>query len=260
MGLQGYADTIVDKTASFLKTGKDEIMKVAKKAKDGSTKEMVNEFFDSLKVTSDERQQHLVNRLKRNVTLDIDADALKSRVDNYTRVNKNDVNKMDAFVKMRNSIESGNMESAIEQAGIVDEYITGGDNVKFTNFLKQANNKYAADQEFIAQNIAMSSDPETLLYEEYRSKVFDKSSIGSALKKSGMLKESDLSSLSDSIVDHYISPKDYFLADNPVTRRRRIGTAVAAYGTGAMVTRKLHGGSVTRNEYGERDIAGIPIL
>ena len=252
-GILKNADGLVEAETIYIKD-------IANKAKRGTTKDLVNGFFDSLRVSADERQGYVLNRLKKNVTLDIDADALKSRVDNFTKINENNIDKMNALTKMRNHLESGNIESAIEEAGIVDSYIAGNDNMKFTNFLKQANNKMLAGKEAITQNFSASSDPDTWLKMQYKKKVFDESSVSNAMRKSGMFEEENLTSASDSIVDHYFSPKDYFLSNDPVKRRNRIATAAVGYGVGAMAVRKLQGGSLTRNEYGDMDITGIPIL
>lgn len=54
--------------------------------------------------------------------------------------------------------------------------------------------------------------------------------------------------------------KKYFSSDNVKTNKVRAGVAAGVY-AGTMTTARLaHGGSLTENEYGERDIVGIPFV
>jgi hypothetical protein len=54
--------------------------------------------------------------------------------------------------------------------------------------------------------------------------------------------------------------KKYFSSGDVKKNRARIGAAAGIY-AGTMTTARLaHGGSLTENEYGERDIVGVPFL
>ena len=57
---------------------------------------------------------------------------------------------------------------------------------------------------------------------------------------------------------HY--PKAYFTNPNKNIRNTRIGTAVGAYAAVSVGGRYLQGGTLTTDEYGRKDIAGIPFL
>ena len=52
----------------------------------------------------------------------------------------------------------------------------------------------------------------------------------------------------------------YFTTADKKTNRIRAGVVGAGYAGGAMVVRGLQGGNPVTNEYGERDIAGIPFI
>ena len=57
---------------------------------------------------------------------------------------------------------------------------------------------------------------------------------------------------------HY--PKAYFTNPNKNIRNTRIGTAVGAYAALSVGGRYLRGGTLTTDQYGRKDIAGIPFL
>lgn len=55
-------------------------------------------------------------------------------------------------------------------------------------------------------------------------------------------------------------PRAYFGIADEATRKTRIKTAVAGYAGAAVGGRVLSGGSLTKDEYGRGDIAGIPFI
>ena len=57
---------------------------------------------------------------------------------------------------------------------------------------------------------------------------------------------------------HY--PKAYFTNPDKTIRNTRIGTAIGAYAALSVGRRYLQGGTLTTDEYGRKDIAGIPFL
>ena len=57
---------------------------------------------------------------------------------------------------------------------------------------------------------------------------------------------------------HY--PKAYFTNPDKTVRNTRKGVAIGTYAGLAIGGRYLQGGSLTRDEYGRRDIAGVPFL
>lgn len=62
-------------------------------------------------------------------------------------------------------------------------------------------------------------------------------------------------------VNYYANiPKAYFNPADPKVRSDRIKAAVGGYAGVAVGARVLQGGSITRDEYGQRDIAGIPFV
>lgn len=62
-------------------------------------------------------------------------------------------------------------------------------------------------------------------------------------------------------INYYANiPKAYFNPADPKVRSDRIKAAVGGYAGVAIGGRVLQGGTLTTNEYGERDIAGIPFV
>lgn len=55
-------------------------------------------------------------------------------------------------------------------------------------------------------------------------------------------------------------PRAYFGIADKATRQTRIATAAGAYAGVAVGSRLLSGGSLTKDEYGRGDIAGIPFI
>lgn len=95
--------------------------------------------------------------------------------------------------------------------------------------------------------------------------------------KSGSLDEKQAQMVQDVIKDaadkHKMTPEDmnilqkaanypraYFGVADKSTRNTRIATAAGAYATVAVGGRVLSGGSLTKDEYGRNDIAGIPFI
>ena len=54
--------------------------------------------------------------------------------------------------------------------------------------------------------------------------------------------------------------KGYFNSKDKKVNRVRAGVAAGAYMTGMTTARLSHGGNLVENEYGERDIVGIPFI
>ena len=52
----------------------------------------------------------------------------------------------------------------------------------------------------------------------------------------------------------------YFTTADKKKNKIRAGVTAGAYMGGSMVVRGLQGGGITTNEYGERDIVGIPFI
>lgn len=55
--------------------------------------------------------------------------------------------------------------------------------------------------------------------------------------------------------------KDYYMGDSSIgTKALRYGATAGAVGAGAVGVRYLSGGSLTRNNDGQKDIAGVPFI
>ena len=258
-GIRNILDSNLDNFANMFKQNIDDIAETAEKAKKGLTKDTVNNFFDSLKVGDDERLRHIAGTLKRKQNLEIDETALKSKVENFTKLYGNDTDKMNSLNKMKTILNNGDIDKAIEQASIVDSYISGTDNEKFTHFLIDASNDLKIRRQAI-DNILEDNSTKSFLIDAYKSEIYDNSGIGKLINKSKIITSEEKTVIRDSVTNKYFNPIDYFTHPDAKVRNTRRVAAVGTYATSAMVTRKLQGGTLTKNEYGERDIAGIPLI
>ena len=78
-----------------------------------------------------------------------------------------------------------------------------------------------------------------------------------------MSKEPDLESILQTMnpIEKYANyPKAYFTNPDKKVRNTRIGTAIGAYTALSVGGRYLQGGTLTTDQYGRKDIAGIPFL
>lgn len=78
-----------------------------------------------------------------------------------------------------------------------------------------------------------------------------------------MSKEPDLENVLQTMnpIEKYANyPKAYFTNPDKTVRNTRKGVAIGTYAGLAIGGRYLQGGSLTRDEYGRRDIAGVPFL
>lgn len=78
-----------------------------------------------------------------------------------------------------------------------------------------------------------------------------------------MSKEPDLENVLQTMnpIEKYANyPKAYFTNPDKTVRNTRVGVAISTYTGLAIGGRYLQGGSLTRDEYGRRDIAGVPFL
>lgn len=78
-----------------------------------------------------------------------------------------------------------------------------------------------------------------------------------------MSKEPDLENVLQTMnpIEKYANyPKAYFTNSDKTVRNTRKGVAIGTYAGLAIGGRYLQGGSLTRDEYGRRDIAGVPFL
>lgn len=78
-----------------------------------------------------------------------------------------------------------------------------------------------------------------------------------------MSKEPDLESVLQTMnpIEKYASyPKAYFTNPDKKVRNTRIGTAIGTYTALSVGGRYLQGGTLTTDQYGRKDIAGIPFL
>lgn len=152
------------------------------------------------------------------------------------------------FNKLRENLNSGNIEEAKTIATTISERFQDGAYLKLLQEAEGKTNKKKA--------LIDSLDGETIKrisVEDTKEKI-RKNKIASNFIEDG-------ESIANFVYKH--NPKNipkYFKTSDPKKNRIRAGVAVGAY-MGTMTTARLvHGGTPITNEYGERNIVGIPFI
>lgn len=168
-----------------------------------------------------------------------------NKIDNYyaSAVNNTPELKND-FNKYKNAIKNGNLQEAETIAKRFNDD-------KYLKFLQDAEGEYNAKKTKI--NGYDADDVHLLTVERTKQKLQKTPIVNHFIDDGEWLAEKA----------YKLNPKGipaYFTTDDSKTNRIRAGVVGAGYMGGSMVVRGLQGGNPVTNEYGERDIAGIPFI
>lgn len=158
-------------------------------------------------------------------------------------------NKTDAYTtefnKLRTNLNSGNIEEAKSIATTISERFQDG---AYLKLLQEAEGKTNIIEKQIKEA------PNELIMGKF------KKDFKIPEKAKGFVTDEQQEKIAD-MVYKLQGKKKYFNKPNDAkTNQIRTGVAVGTY-MGAMTTARLiHGGTPTTNEYGERDIVGIPFI
>lgn len=148
------------------------------------------------------------------------------------------------FSKLKSNINSGNIEEAKSVATSISERFQDSSYLKL---LQEAEGKTNAI------NKQIQEAPKELIMGKFK-KDF---SVPEKAKK--FITDEQQDKIAD-MAYKLQGKKQYFKTDDPKTNQIRAGVAVGTY-MGVMTTARLvHGGTPITNEYGERDIVGIPFI
>lgn len=155
-----------------------------------------------------------------------------------------------AYSSLKQKISSGNIEGAREIASNISDRF--GDS-KYLDYLIDAE----------AKQISIGNQIKSAPASSIRGKYIDdmKTKIGGNKIIDNFLDDDSKEWLAKKAYSlQGKDPRYYFSTDNKKTNRIRAGVVGGAYLGGSMVVRGLQGGNPITNEYGERDIAGIPFI
>ena len=220
-------------------SGWDTILNKAKEIASGVSKESAQKWWNDYMVqSSDELSSagrdllQATNTLKRRVDM-------KGLDDHFSRLNNKDADAISNYSRLKQEIKAGNIDEAKK---IADRF----EDKKFMEFLTDAERR-------VNHNASMY---DSLDSDEVKMQFKSEFEIPNFAKKIVGDKEEKIANLAYKTQ----AKRRYFSTDDPKINRTRIGVVGGAYAGGAMVVRGIQGGNPITNEYGERDIAGIPLI
>lgn len=168
----------------------------------------------------------------------------------YATADRSNAEYIKELNKLKSNLNSGNIAEAKTVATSISERFQDG---AYLKLLQQAEGKHGN----IAQQI--SSVPSELIKGKYVKDVKGKISENKIIDNFTTSEQQEkLATLAYRTQGKM--PQHYFNSGDKKTNQIRAGVAGGAYLGGSMVVRGLQGGTPLTNEYGERDVAGIPFI
>lgn len=166
----------------------------------------------------------------------------------YSAADKSNADYVAEFGRLQSSLNAGNTDQAMEIAsGISDKF---GDK-SYLQYLQEAEGNYNAKK---ARIDAMDAEVIRSGYiDTMKEKIAGNKTISSFTTSAQQEKLASAAYKAQGL-------KNYFNTGDAKTNQIRMGVAAGGYMGTAMVVRGLQGGTPLTNEYGERDIAGIPFI
>lgn len=150
-----------------------------------------------------------------------------------------------AFTELKTNIELGNVDEVKTVAKSMSERFN--DN-KYLELLQNAESKH------ININDQIKKAPSDIISSKFKADY----------KVPGLFKNFVTDEQAEGLANVAYSlnggAKQYFNSGNKKTNQVRVGATVGGYFATATTARLLHGGSPITNEYGERDIVGVPFF
>lgn len=204
---------------------------------------MIQSPDELLKVTRDSMLR------KNTVTSNLDMQQFENVFSKSS--NKADANYVSSFSSLKQKINANKIDEAMEIASSINDRFGDKD---YLDYLQQAvDNKNKFDAGI---NNAYQNNPNALraqFIEDTKDKIRGNKII------SNFADENTEEWLANKAYQLH-GKKGYFTTDDKKTNLVRAGVVGGAYMGGSMVVRGLQGGNPITNEYGERDVAGIPFI
>lgn len=166
----------------------------------------------------------------------------------FASVDKSNADLVKETSKLQNAISVGNSNEAMSIANNINDRFQ--DN-KFLNLLTDAEGKYNTIRQQIEE--APSELIKGKFVKDTKEKLTNNKFINNFIDDGEKLAG----------LAYNLNPRGipaYFATDDPKKNRIRTGVAAGAYMGSSMIVRGIQGGNPITNEYGERDIAGIPFI
>lgn len=205
----------------------------------------VGDFYNKYLVQTDDEIANVARKSltkKTNASSMVDRDALLTQMNASTHSANKDYTS--ATSNLMKSLDNKDMEGANAIAKDISEKYKEN---KFLDELKKAETKKQKTVEYLQG--ASSSKIEDIYS--------DKVKIPKAFEN--FLDESDEQYVKSKAYELQ-GKKGYFNSKDKKVNRVRAGVVAGAYMTGMTTARLSHGGNLVENEYGERDIVGIPFI
>lgn len=197
-----------------------------------SPEELANVARETMK-----RNNTVISNLNMNAFDNAYAAADKSNAEYVTELNK-----------LKGTINAGNMDEATNIAKNISERFQDGEYLKLLQEAEEKTNSF--------NSIIDSRDSDVIR----RIKINDaKQKISENKLANQFLKDKDQEKLAEGAYKLQ-GLKQYYNSGDAKTNQVRMAVTGGGYLGGSMVVRGLQGGNPITNEYGERDIAGIPFI
>ena len=186
------------------------------------------------------KSMHRKNTLKSN----LDLDAIDSQ---FTKADKSNAEYVASFDKLKeklNNLDEDNLAEAKTMAQTISDRFNDG---KYLELLKEAENDYHA------RKISLDSYDKNMIESKYIAGI----RLPKPVKK--FITDDQETWIGDKAYKIQ-GIKGYFNTDDAKTNQIRGAFWGGTYLGTSMVVRGLQGGNPITNEYGERDIAGIPFI
>lgn len=168
----------------------------------------------------------------------------------YSAADKSNADYVTEFNKLKGALKSGNTDEAKAVATSISERFQDG---KYLELLQGAESKKLNFEQQI--DAAPSESIKRKYIKDTKEKIAKNKIANNYLTSE---QQEKIASLAYSAKGKF--PQNYFNSGNAKTNQIRVGLAAGTY-MGAMTTARIvHGGGLTTDEYGERDIVGIPFI
>ena len=150
--------------------------------------------------------------------------------------------------KLKSVIESGNSDEAMSIANNISDRF--GDK-SYLQYLQEAEGKYNRKKAFYESSSA--EEIKSAFVDGTKEKVMSNPFLRNFTDDGEWLAQKA----------YQLNPRGipaYFTTEDKSKNRIRAGVTAGAYMGGSMIVRGIQGGNPITNEYGERDIAGIPFI
>ena len=224
---------------------------ISKGAKELTVEDLQNKWDTYIKQSPDELANIARRSMERKNTIlsNLNMDEFQSNFNNSA--SRTNAEYASAYNSLKQKISSGNAEGAKEIASDISDRFGDG---KYLDFLIDAE----AKQISIGEQIKTATP--NMIKSKYIKDMKDK--IGENKIANNFLDDKSKEWAAKKAYDLQAvrHPQYYFSTDDKKTNRIRAGVVGGTYLGSSMVVRGIQGGSPITNEYGERDIAGIPFI